>query len=360
VTRSYLSIGDVLSLLRQEFPDITISKIRFLESQGLVNPERSASGYRKFYDHDVERLRWVLRQQREHFLPLKVIRDRLARNGDLDDSAIDEVDTVEPDEAAELDDDDAEVAAQDEAALVRVGSVRQYDEASDLAVGHVAGDADSWAEPELEVSLPEPVTAGVTASPLARASSTVVAESSMAAQSHAQSQGPTTRSEPAREGGSSGRSRQPAASRPAATREAEVGPSERPSTAPSPGGGLTLGELCGATGLSDGEVNALESFGLIEPFIAGGATYYGEEALDVAKLAAEFARFGIEPRHLRLFKNAADRELSLIEQVIAPLLRQRNPEARTKALESADELSHLGQALRAALLRRALRHHVGR
>ena len=75
--RSYLSIGDVLTLLRQEFPDVTISKIRFLESQGLVNPERTPSGYRKFYEHDVERLRWVLRQQREHFLPLKVIKGRL-------------------------------------------------------------------------------------------------------------------------------------------------------------------------------------------------------------------------------------------------------------------------------------------
>src|SRR5579862_9552526 len=86
--RSYLSIGDVLSLLREEFPDVTISKIRFLESQGLVNPERSPSGYRKFYEHDVARLRWVLRQQREHFLPLKVIRDRLEHEGDkvLDDS----------------------------------------------------------------------------------------------------------------------------------------------------------------------------------------------------------------------------------------------------------------------------------
>ena len=77
----YLSIGDVLTLLREEFPDVTISKIRFLESQGLVNPERTPSGYRKFYEHDVERLRWVLRQQREHFLPLKVIRDRLEQVG---------------------------------------------------------------------------------------------------------------------------------------------------------------------------------------------------------------------------------------------------------------------------------------
>ena len=81
-SRTYLSIGDVLTLLREEFPDVTISKIRFLESQGLVNPERSPSGYRKFFEADVERLRWVLRQQREHFLPLKVIRDRLDA-GDL-------------------------------------------------------------------------------------------------------------------------------------------------------------------------------------------------------------------------------------------------------------------------------------
>src|SRR5579871_544284 len=86
VDRRHLSIGEVLNLLREEFPDVTISKIRFLESQGLLEPERSPSGYRKFFEADVERLRWVLRQQREHFLPLKVIRDRLA-DGDLDDVA---------------------------------------------------------------------------------------------------------------------------------------------------------------------------------------------------------------------------------------------------------------------------------
>ena len=75
--RGYLSIGEVLALLKEEFPDVTISKIRFLESQGLLDPERTPSGYRKFYDDDVERLRWILRQQREHFLPLKVIKGRL-------------------------------------------------------------------------------------------------------------------------------------------------------------------------------------------------------------------------------------------------------------------------------------------
>ena len=73
----HLSIGEVLAELSDEFPDITISKIRFLESQGLVNPERTPSGYRKFYAHDLARLRWILHQQKEHFLPLKVIKERL-------------------------------------------------------------------------------------------------------------------------------------------------------------------------------------------------------------------------------------------------------------------------------------------
>jgi DNA-binding transcriptional MerR regulator len=75
--RAHASIGDVLNQLRDDFPDITISKIRFLESQGLIDPERTPSGYRKFYPADVERLRFILRQQRDHFLPLKVIKERL-------------------------------------------------------------------------------------------------------------------------------------------------------------------------------------------------------------------------------------------------------------------------------------------
>ncbi len=73
----HLSIGEVLTLLQVDFPDVTISKIRFLESQGLIDPERTPSGYRKFFEADIERLRWILVQQRENFLPLKVIKDRL-------------------------------------------------------------------------------------------------------------------------------------------------------------------------------------------------------------------------------------------------------------------------------------------
>ena len=101
--RTYLSIGDVLTLLRQEFPDVTISKIRFLESQGLVNPERTPSGYRKFYEQDVERLRWVLRQQRENFLPLKVIKGRLEQEGGVD--AVDDLDDPDFDADADFDDE---------------------------------------------------------------------------------------------------------------------------------------------------------------------------------------------------------------------------------------------------------------
>ena len=78
---SHHSIGEVLSLLKEEHPDITISKVRFLENQGLIEPERTPSGYRKFYDGDIERLRWILTQQRDNFLPLKVIKRRLEEAG---------------------------------------------------------------------------------------------------------------------------------------------------------------------------------------------------------------------------------------------------------------------------------------
>ena len=88
------------------------------------------------------------------------------------------------------------------------------------------------------------------------------------------------------------------------------------------------------SGLSDTEVAALEGFGLVEPMSVAGVLYYDEEALTVAKLVAEFGRYGIEPRHLRLYRNAVDREVGLIEQIITPLLRQRNPDARQRAVDA--------------------------
>ena len=111
--RTHLSIGEVLTLLRDEFPDVTISKIRFLESQGLVDPERTPSGYRKFYDHDVERLRWILRQQRENFLPLKIIRGRLTEHGeDAEDAGAADGPQVEVEPSLSAADPVAAAAAQ--------------------------------------------------------------------------------------------------------------------------------------------------------------------------------------------------------------------------------------------------------
>ena len=103
----------------------------------------------------------------------------------------------------------------------------------------------------------------------------------------------------------------------------------------------------------------LKGFGLVESVTVAGIETYDEDALTVANLAAAFRSFGIEPRHLRLYRNAADRELGLIEQVVIPLLRQRNPESRQRAVDGADQLAALGQSMRATLLRQALRRHLG-
>lgn len=120
-----------------------------------------------------------------------------------------------------------------------------------------------------------------------------------------------------------------------------------------------MDELCAASGLSPTEVASLEGFGLIEPMVVAGVLYYDEEALVVAKLVTDFGRYGVEPRHLRLYRNAVDREVGLVEQIVTPLLRQRNPEARQRALDAAADLAKLGQGLRASLLRRELRRQLG-
>ncbi len=99
----------------------------------------------------------------------------------------------------------------------------------------------------------------------------------------------------------------------------------------------------------------LQEYGLLVAVTVAGVEHFDEEALAVATAAAGFTRFGIEPRHLRLYKNAAEREAGFVEQVVLPLVRQRNPEARARAHETAEELTQLGQQLRGSLLRTALR-----
>ena len=380
-SRTYLSIGDVLTLLREEFPDVTISKIRFLESQGLVNPERSPSGYRKFFEHDVERLRWVLRQQREHFLPLKVIRDRLA-DGDLDDS---------PAAASGVNGKPAESPAAPSHASAGVAEDEQPTKADEEAMARILADASRRAalmpesgqarrglqvvgeEAAAEVAAPAETPGrerGTGTGTAAGAAAATAAKSDTgkragASATSGQTDPPATE-DPAPRGGKSRPQHaapEPTPARPATTRSAggPAAAAAAAATAPTTvtGASLTAQEVCAASGLSAEELEGLESYGLICSVRVAGMQTYDEEALAVANLAAAFRSFGIEPRHLRLYRNAVDREMGLIEQVIIPLLRQRNPESRQRAVEGADQLAALGQSMRASLLRQALRQHLG-
>lgn len=122
---------------------------------------------------------------------------------------------------------------------------------------------------------------------------------------------------------------------------------------------LTIDELAGASGLGEEELRELERYGLLSGRPMGDTVYYDEEALTIARLAGGFRRFGIEARHLRMYRTAADREASFFEQIVLPLLKQRNPVARRRAVETLAELGRLGQGLRSALLRSALRDNTG-
>ena len=124
------------------------------------------------------------------------------------------------------------------------------------------------------------------------------------------------------------------------------------------GASLTSAEICAASGLSEIELAGLEGFGLIESIDVAGIATFDEDA-DCGQPGGGIRVFGIEPRHLRLYRNAVDREIGLIEQVIIPLLRQRNPESRQCAVDGAEVLGTLGQTMRATLLRSALRRHIG-
>jgi DNA-binding transcriptional MerR regulator len=240
-SRAFMSIGEVLSQLRSEFPDVTISKIRFLEAEGLIEPERTPSGYRKFSRDDVGRLRYVLSAQRDHYLPLRVIKSHL--------EAIDR--GLEPPSTP--------------------GGGPQVPRALVSAEG-----------------LPGPEAFGREASELR----------------------------------------------------------------------LSREELLDAANIEPAQLDQLEQYGLLGP--RPGAGHYDGDALVIAKTVAEMSRFGLEPRHLRAFKAAADREVGLVEQVVSPLVRQRNPEARGRAEEVARELAALSVKLHATLVKSGLRPQLGR
>ncbi|MGC4950744.1 MerR family transcriptional regulator [Streptomyces sp. DT224] len=222
-----MSIGTVLLQLQEEFPEVTISKIRFLEAEGLVEPQRTPSGYRKFVAADVERLAQVLRMQRDHYLPLKVIREHM----------------------------------------------------------------DALARGE-QVALPTP-------------------------------------------GGD--------------PRQAD----DEPAGAPGRATAARIGraELLVAAEVTESDLDDWESYGLVVPSADGG---YDAGMVTVARLVAELGRFGLEPRHLRAVRAAADREAGLIEQMVAPLRRHRNPQTRAHAEATAKELAELSVRLHSALVQTAL------
>jgi DNA-binding transcriptional MerR regulator len=248
-----MSIGEVLAILKPEFTDITVSKIRFLEGAGLVRPDRSASGYRMFSEDDVARLRFVLRAQRDQYLPLRVIRQRLAD-------------------------------------LEAIGGLYAKG-------GALTGEAQ---EPEL-------------APPMAR--------------------------EP----------------RPLAY------PVPDPSTiagllgAPPSDAQFTRDELCRAAGATVEHLAELESFGLVSPRgTSDRGSWYNGDDLVLLRLARDLAGYGLQARHLRMYKTFAEREAALFEQVVAPLVRQRNPEARGRARETLESLADLGSRMRNLALRSAV------
>jgi DNA-binding transcriptional MerR regulator len=317
--RSHLSIGEVLSLLREEFPDITISKIRFLESQGLLDPERTPSGYRKFYDADVERLRYILHEQKDNYLPLKVIKDRLDETGPI---------RTAPKAAG--------TPGLEDRGYEAPGSV-PAGPPSERRSGFSAVALDDRPAPAAEPP-PAPAVPPAARRPPRRAAPERVADVI---------EGPASRTQPHHAGDD--------------PTVQLSGPSAAAAPGAGPSGGsvsLTVDELAQASGLSARAVRELEGFGLLETHVVGDTTYYDADALVIARTAAGFLEHGIEARHIRGYKVAADREAALYEQIVLPLLKQRNPDAKRRAAQTVAELVRLGEQMRAVLLRRGLRDHI--
>jgi len=232
-----MSIGEVLSLLRPDFPEISISKIRFLEAEGLIEPERTPSGYRKFSHQDVERLRYVLTSQREHYLPLKVIKEHLdALDRGLQPPALNDAGPQVP---------------------------------------RVVLSGDGYPAPEAF-----------------------------------------------------------------ATDSTELRLSRR--------------ELISAAEIDEQLLEQLETYGLVTRRQGQGSAPYDGDALVIAKTAGELAGFGIEPRHLRSFKTAADREVGLVEQVVTPMRQSREAGARARSEEAIKTMAALSVRLHATLVKAGL------
>jgi DNA-binding transcriptional MerR regulator len=347
--RSHLSIGEVLSLLQDEFPDVTISKIRFLESQGLLDPERTPSGYRKFYEADIDRLRWILRQQKDHYLPLKVIKDRLDETGPVRTAP-----TAASPAGVEAEVDDGAPARAAAAAGLAGGTARRDRRNGLTAVALDERPAPS-APPARGGSAPAP---GPGPAPAPERPAATHAFHDVADVIEA----PAPRRAVPRPSADPTLQLSPSPARPSGAGEAgrrRAGPGGARRAAADPGAvSLTVEELVQASGLPMRAVRELEGYGLIETHTVGDTGYYDADALVIARTAAGFMAHGIEARHIRSYKVAAEREAGLFEQIVLPLLKQRNPDARRQASQTVAELMRLGDDMRGVLLRRGLRDHI--
>jgi DNA-binding transcriptional MerR regulator len=344
----HLSIGEVLSLLQDEFPDVTISKIRFLESQGLIDPERTPSGYRKFYEPDIERLRWILTQQRENFLPLKVIRERLG-SVDGDATLFEDDDAERTDESST--DTSTEGSTEADLATVLHGSANDANRAE--AGAALGGPTGGGAGASTAVDVVDPAADTSSSAPTDDVDGLPAPEGTgadAAASPGDDPEGETDEPQPiwmadlaASKGAKTLRA--------AAALPLDAGPTEV---------SLTRSELLSASGISGESLAQLEQYGLVAGRSYGDDVYFDGDALLIATRSAAFFQHGIEARHLRMFKVSAEREAGFLEQVAMPMLKQRNPEARRQAIEMVEELADLGHDLRAALLRANLRRHLDR
>ena len=323
------SIGEVLSLLQAEYSDVTISKIRFLESQGLIAPERTPSGYRKFYPSDVARLRWILIQQRDNFLPLKVIKKRLEEPGlevELE-ALMDEAAEAEPTLFANRGRSRADLGAA--AAHTKVRAVRSDSDGVEDSAGKTGADAGS--RPSESTSAKRP--ASKRPAPKRTASKRPAAE-------NPEKPTPEPSSEPVPAAASK-------VAEPQAADEAEaIDEHEKPLE------GFSAIELAEAAEIEVGLVRELARLGLIVSTGRPGSGVYGPEALETAKAAAVFGRSGLEPRHLRMYKVSAERQAGLLEQIFAPRLA-RGGDAAGQAQAELNELVRLGEALQRSVLRRS-------
>lgn len=332
----HLSIGEVLALLQAEFADVTISKIRFLESQGLIAPERTPSGYRKFYAADIARLRWILRCQRDRFLPLRVIKARLASDPDIDFDA-------PPDASGPLD------------ATSAGGRQPELFETSEPPADPPAPSSPGLADPPTAERPPR--RRGAAARPTAGPET---GASDPGAWLAALQEGPPGRPRiGARTSGASPEPRTTAVPSDHRTPGVPVEPQRAVTERLLDGARYTLAELAVAADVTEDHVEELIRFGLVESRSVGGVATFDGHAVAVARATRYFMTLGIDPRHLRMYKLGADREAGLFEQLIMPLLRQRNPRARQEAIDRLSELIDRGEQLRAALVTQALRDHLG-